>query len=107
MDDDGVTLVLAQEGAADGRLVGDLAGPGAGLCGADDGEDFLAVASVNLDGAADLDVIGAVRFVDDRGVLDQGLETLDLPSTKACSFLASSYSAFSARSPCSLASWIR
>ncbi len=30
-----------------------------------------------------------------------------LPSTNACSFLASSYSAFSDRSPCSLASWIR
>src|SRR5215203_2764493 len=29
------------------------------------------------------------------------------PSTNACSFLASSYSAFSDRSPCSLASWIR
>ena len=29
------------------------------------------------------------------------------PSTNACSFLASSYSAFSERSPCSLASWIR
>ena len=29
------------------------------------------------------------------------------PSTNACSFLASSYSAFSLRSPCSLASWIR
>ena len=29
------------------------------------------------------------------------------PSTNACSFLASSYSAFSVRSPCSLASWIR
>src|SRR5450756_203972 len=29
------------------------------------------------------------------------------PSTKACSFLASSYSAFSERSPCCFASWIR
>ena len=29
------------------------------------------------------------------------------PSTKACSFLASSYSAFSVMSPCSLASWMR
>ena len=29
------------------------------------------------------------------------------PSTNACSFLASSYSAFSERSPCSLASWMR
>jgi len=29
------------------------------------------------------------------------------PSTKACSFLASSYSAFSVISPCAFASWIR
>ncbi len=29
------------------------------------------------------------------------------PSTNACSFLASSYSAFSVMSPCSLASWMR
>jgi len=68
---------------------------GAGLGGADDGEDFLAVGAVDLHGAADLDVIGAVIPVDDRRVLHQGLEPLDLPSTNACSFLASSYSAFS------------
>ena len=50
---------------------------GLGLGRADDRERLLAVVALDLDGRADLDVVGRVVLVDDRGVLDQRLERLD------------------------------
>ena len=76
--DDRFALVLAEQGSAHRRLVGDPALARACLGGTDDREDFLAVGAVDLHRRADLDVVGAVVAVDDRGVLDETLEPLDL-----------------------------
>ena len=76
-DHDLLALLLAEQGAPDRALVRDPALGGLGLGGADDRELLLAVAALDRNGRADLDVVGRVVLVDDRGVLDQGLERLD------------------------------
>ena len=77
LDDDLLALLLAEQGAPDRALVRDPALGGLGLGRADDRERFLAVRALDRDGRADLDVVGRVVLVDDRGVLDQRLERLD------------------------------
>ena len=76
-DDDLLALLLAEQGATDRALVGDPALGGLGLGRADDRERLLAVGALDRDGRADLDVVGRVVLVDDRGVLDERLEGLD------------------------------
>jgi len=105
--DDLLAFLLAEQRPPDRALVADPALGRPGLGRADDGERLLAVVAGDLDGRADLDVVGRVVLVDDRSVLDERLGVWIRPSTNACSFFASSYSAFSLRSPCSFASWIR
>ena len=77
LHDDLLALLLAEQGAADRALVRDPALGGLGLGRADDRERLLAVLALDRDGRADLDVVGRVVLVDDRGVLDQRLERLD------------------------------
>ena len=77
LHDDLLALLLAEQGAPDRALVGDPALGRLGLGGADDRERLLAVGALDRDGRADLDVVGRVVLVDDRGVLDQRLERLD------------------------------
>ena len=74
---------------------------------ADDRERLLAVLALDLDRRADLDVIGRVVLVDDRGVLDQGLEGLDPALDERLLVLGVLVLGVLERSPCSLASWIR
>src|SRR5688572_5013674 len=77
LHDDLLALLLAQERATDGALIGDPAFAGLRLGRADDRERLLAVAALDADLRADLDVVGRMVLVDDRGVLDQRLERLD------------------------------
>jgi len=77
LHDDLLALLLAEQRAPDGALVADPALGRLGLGRADDRERLLAVVAGDLDGRADLDVVGRVVLVDDRRVLDQRLERLD------------------------------
>src|SRR6476661_7966425 len=77
LDDDLLALLLAEQGAPDRALVRDPAFGGLGLGRTDDRERFLAVRALDRDGRPDLDVVGRMVLVDDRGVLDQRLERLD------------------------------
>src|SRR5882672_9756637 len=70
LDHDLLALLLAKQGAPDRTLVRDPALGGLGLGGADDREGFLAVGTLDRDRRADLDVVGRMVLVDDRGVLD-------------------------------------
>src|SRR5512146_2164794 len=78
-NDDLFALLLAEEGTPDGALVGDPALGRLRLGGTDDGEALFAIAALDRHRRADLDVVGRDVLVDDRGVLDQGLEGLDPP----------------------------
>src|SRR5690349_11704230 len=72
-----LALLLAEQGAAHGRLVGDLARGRLGLRGAHDLERLGALVAVHLHGGADLDVVAGGVLVDQRRVLDHRLEGLD------------------------------
>src|SRR2546423_3720555 len=76
-NEDLLALLLAEQGPSDGTLVRDPALGGLRLRRADDREGLLAVGALDRDGGADLDMVGRVVLVDDRGVLDQRLERLD------------------------------
>src|SRR3954470_21259221 len=77
LHDDLLALLLAQQRATDGALVRDPALGRLGLGGPDDREGRLAVGTLDVDRRADLDMVGRVMLVDDRGVLDQRFERLD------------------------------
>jgi hypothetical protein len=77
LDHDLVALLLAEQGAPDRALVRDPAFGRLGLGRADDRELLGSVGAFDVDRRADLDVIGRMVLVDDRGVLDQRLEGLD------------------------------
>src|SRR5260221_5434563 len=69
-DDDLLALLLAEQGTPDRAFVRDPALRRLCFGGADDREALLAVAALDLDGRADLDVIGRDGLVDDRRGLD-------------------------------------
>src|SRR6478672_3872633 len=77
LHDDLLTLLLAEEGAADRTLVGDTTLGGARLGRSDDREGLLAIGALDRDRRPDLDVVGRVVLVEDRRVLDERLERLD------------------------------
>src|SRR5438309_5437083 len=76
-DEDLLAFLLPEEGAPDRALVADPALGGPSLRRSDDRERLRTVVALDLDRRADLDVVGRVVLVDDRGVLDQRLEGLD------------------------------
>src|SRR5690348_16180981 len=76
-DEDLLALLLAEEGTPDRALVADPALGGPGLRRSDDRERLRTVVALDLDRRADLDMVGRVVLVDDRGVLDQRLEGLN------------------------------
>src|SRR2546423_3290645 len=76
-NEDLLALLLAKQGPSDRALVRDPALGGLRLGRADDRERLLAVRALDRDGGPDLDMVGRVVLVDDRGVLDQRLERLD------------------------------
>src|SRR6266540_5380882 len=78
-DENLLALLLAEERPSDRALVRDPALGRAGLGRADDRERLRPVRALDRDGRADLDVVGRVVLIDDRGVLDQRLERLDPP----------------------------
>src|SRR5688572_1776895 len=77
LDDDLLALLLAEQGASHGRLVGDPSLGRLRLGGADDEERLRPVLALHLYGGADLDVVGGGVLVDQGRVLDQRLERLD------------------------------
>ena len=107
-DDDLVALLPAEQGAADGRLVGD---PAVGRAAPPPSRRWCtspcrpspSSSTVEPIWTWSVEVFSSMR----TAFLIIASRDWIRPSTNACSFLASSYSAFSVRSPCSLASWIR